>query len=119
MIATVIVLSNDGHYASGESITGMALWEGGQPQSLQVRLFWFTQGKGTQDVQVVQVEKLTPLGENGSLPFAFVAPLRPYSFAGKLISLTWGLELVGKPEGFTRQEIVIAPQRAEINLCAE
>jgi hypothetical protein len=111
-----IVLASEGAYAPGDAIEGCVLWEGGQPASLQLRLFWFTQGKGTQDVEVVEALNLNPSGESGEVPFQLIAPGKPHSFSGKLLSLGWALEAIGKPNGLARQDVVIAPERREINL---
>jgi hypothetical protein len=42
--------------------------------------------------------------------FQFTAPLAPYSFTGKLVTLTWAVEVVALPrKENTRVEVVIAP----------
>ena len=41
-------------YKPGETIDGRVTWQVDQPpQSAELRLFWYTSGKGTQDVQIV------------------------------------------------------------------
>jgi hypothetical protein len=49
--------------------------------------------------------------------FRFRLPESPYSFSGKLISLTWALELVAEPsKELARQEITLAPGGEAVRL---
>ena len=52
-----IELYNERHnYKAGESIEGTVEWRRDEEvESIEVRLFWFTKGKGTQDVGMVEV----------------------------------------------------------------
>lgn len=85
------------------------------PKSLAVRLFWFTRGKGTQDIGVIATE---PLRETvrGEQRVKFTLPEAPYSFSGKLISLIWAAELVADDAVSARWEFVLAPDGHEILL---
>lgn len=106
-------------YRPGETISGSVSW----PQlteeidGLEIRLLWYTEGKGSQDIEVVAVEKSEAPRSAGSIRFQFVAPTRPFSFSGKLISLAWTLEVVLLPtgEGF-REPIVLSGDGREIQL---
>ncbi len=90
------------------------------PEALEVRLFWFTQGKGDQDVGVVETTALDGAGREGSRDFSFTAPAAPLSFSGKLISLLWAVELVALPKGDAgRQELVISWTGREILIGSE
>ena len=82
-----------GAFAPGESVSGTVSWQLDAPaDSVEVRLFWYTRGKGTTDVQVVKSQHFDVTGASGKRPFKFVLPPEPYSFSGRLISLIWALE---------------------------
>jgi hypothetical protein len=105
-------------FAPGEVIQVNALWAlPDPPTSLEVRLCWFTRGKGTEDAGIVAVDTISapgPAGEHGS---TFTLPEGPYSFSGKLISLSWAVELVALPSRkFARCDLVVAPGGREVVL---
>lgn len=107
-------------YRCGEEIAGAVHWElADAPQKAEVRLCWYTRGKGTEDVAIVETIPLeTPLAGD-MRPFSFIAPAAPHSFSGKLISLIWIVEIVLKPgDLFQRLEITISADGQEIVLPA-
>ena len=85
------------------------------PRSLEARLFWFTRGKGTEDVGVVATEHVPAPGAHGEHRVRFTLPEAPYSFSGRLISLIWAVELVADNTA-ARWEFVLAPEGREILL---
>jgi hypothetical protein len=88
-----------------------------KPKSAEVRLFWYTEGKGTRDLEVVATQELDAPNQNDERPFRFAAPEAPYSFSGKLISLIWALELVTEPGGQAeRLQVAVSPTGEEIML---
>lgn len=105
-------------YAPGEEIVGAAQWELEAPAERgEIRLFWYTMGKGTQDVGIMDTVHLDFPAQAGVREFRFTAPAAPYSFSGQLISVLWAIELVLQPKDrCERVEIVIAPQRTEVVL---
>lgn len=86
------------------------------PDQLEARLFWYTEGKGTQDVGVVETQPLVPTMA-GEQRVRFKLPQAPYSFSGSLISLIWAVELVAD-DIVGRWEFILAPQGTEIRLDA-
>lgn len=106
-------------YAPGEEISGRISWEfDARPESVELRLFWYTSGKGDRDSAVidsVEVENPPPCGEEA---FRFQLPESPYSFSGKLISLVWALELVTEPEAVERLDFILSPTGTELDLQA-
>ncbi len=106
------------NFRPGEEINGAAGWNlEAKPKSAEVRLFWYTEGKGTRDLEVVATEKLDAPGQNDERPFHFTAPEAPNSFSGKLISVIWAVELVLEPGGQAeRVQITISPTGEEILL---
>jgi len=110
--------NNQTAFVPGKKIEGAAGWKLDEPpESVEVRLFWHTDGKGTPDVTLVDTVTFEhPLAEEAR-PFTFVAPAAPVSFSGKLISLTWSLELVVTPgRDCARLDLVISPNGQEIVL---
>mgnify|MGYP001125599702 CR=1 FL=1 len=105
-------------YFAGEEMFGVCGWElDNPPENVELRLFWYTKGKGTRDVDVVQTVKFDNPRQTDQREFRLTLPEAPYSFSGKLISLIWALELVAEPGGDTdRLEITITPTGMEIEL---
>jgi hypothetical protein len=116
-----IDLGNRTEYGPGEPISGEVSWQlDAPPAGVEVRLFWYTRGKGTTDVQVVKAQHFDSAGTAGRRKFKFVLPEEPYSFSGKLISLVWALEAVVQPGNRSqRLELVVAPGGREVLLGAE
>jgi hypothetical protein len=105
-------------FAPGEILEGNAAWQLDQPpKKIFLRLFWFTRGKGTEDIEVIsEIVFEHPLTAE-SRSFKITLPRSPYSFSGKLVSLIWALELVASDnETATIKEIIISPFGYEIDL---
>jgi len=116
-----LTVTTDDHVTSftpGSTVSGVLSWELQRgPEALELRLFWYTEGKGTQDVEVVATHRIEGPASTGSESFSLVLPDSPYSFSGKLITLAWALELVALPEGSSqRLDIVMSPSGSEIVL---
>jgi hypothetical protein len=105
-------------YRPGEDVEGAVLWEGNEKPSLaEVRLLWFTRGKGTEDVEVVATEAFTDPQPGDTRTFKLRLPEAPYSFNGKLIALIWAVEFVLEPGNHAeRTELVMAPNGREVTL---
>lgn len=95
-------------YRPQEAVTGIVT---GGAAGLEVRLFWYTEGKGTQDLEIVATQRLDAGGR-----FRLDLPAAPYSFSGKLISLIWAVEVAGEASGAPRAELLVSPDGAEILL---
>jgi hypothetical protein len=110
-------------FQPGDVLRGTLGWDlRTAPDALEVRLFWYTRGKGTTDVGVIDSVRFDSPGPRGSRNFQFKLPDAPHSFSGNLISLVWALEALAEPKGVTeaqRVEIVCAPGATEILLYAE
>ena len=109
---------NKTNYRPGEEVAGRALWIlDGPPKAVEVRLFWYTEGKGTQDVELIDCVRFDAPMPRAQKDFRFTLPAEPYSFSGKLISLIWALELVALPSGETeRLPITVSPTGEEVFL---
>jgi hypothetical protein len=100
----------------GETVELSAMWAlRAPPRVLEARLFWFTRGKGTEDVEVVATQEVPSPAAAGEHVFRFVLPDAPWSFSGKLISLLWAVELVADKRS-ARWEFTLAPGGREVRL---
>jgi len=107
-------------FRPGETISGTITWyTPPSAESIVLRLYWFTSGRGTQDIGVVQ-KRTWPASFTGSAGcerFAFVLPDEPYSFSGTYISLTWALKIIALPnEESFKKDFVVSPTGKEIGL---
>jgi hypothetical protein len=100
-----------GQYRPGQKIGGRAGWRLEKaPKKADVRLFWYTAGIGTRDVEVVGTVPMESPRAEDEQAFSFVLPTSPYSFSGQLVTLTWAVELVIEPgEQTQRVEFVLTP----------
>lgn len=105
-------------FAPRETIRGTVRWNlDVGVRHLDLSLFWYTAGKGTRDVGVIETMQFDEPGAVGWRDFSFTLPEGPYSFSGKLISLIWALELTCSPGSESvRREIVVSPTGHEILL---
>ena len=105
-------------FRPGDDVEGTVRWQlDAPPRSFEVRLFWYTQGKGDQDVGIVEVQPLASPEAAEHRPFRFRLPAGPFSFSGKLISLLWAIEAVAEPgDAVGRIELVVSPTGREIQL---
>lgn len=105
-------------FLPGETVEGTVSWQLDRPAvTAELRLFWYTQGKGDQDVGVVSTVSFGNPELQDRRPFRVTLPDGPFSFSGKLISLAWALELVMEPGSrASRTEITVSPTRMEILL---
>ncbi len=105
-------------FEPGESIEVTAEWMFEENvESVELRLVWYTRGKGDTDISVVERVpfELPSLSETRQATFEL--PMAPYSFSGKLISLCWSIELVADgDEASHRLDITIAPGAREVVL---
>jgi hypothetical protein len=105
-------------FRPGEVIRGEASWQlEEEAEAVEIRLFWYTSGKGTRDVEVVDSLHTANAGSSGGRSFRLRVPDGPYSFSGTLITLSWAIELVVDPGGDTeRLDLVIGPRPVEVEL---
>jgi len=105
-------------FLPGEEIVGTVSWRLDRPaERIELRLFWYTQGKGTEDISAVKTVVFDAPGAQEQRAFRLRLPHGPYSFSGKLISLIWALEVIAKPsKEMARLEIVVSLSGAEILL---
>lgn len=105
-------------YEPGEQIQGKLTWNQiGPSVDFDIRLIWYTLGKGSRDCSIVSSHLVAKPNISGDYDFSFEAPTWPHSFTGQLISLQWAIEVVELPsEQAVEAELIIAPGRKEILL---
>ena len=105
-------------YKPGETMNGRVTWQVDEPpQSAELRLFWYTSGKGTQDVENVDSVVFQTPQTHDDRTFSLTLSRQPYSFSGKLISLVWALELIVEPgSNVERQGLVMSASGSEVVL---
>ena len=115
---TLTTKDNIIEFAPGQEIEGMLAWQlDHPPKDAFLRLFWYTQGRGTQDVNVVSELALPHEQALHEQPFKCVLPAFPYSFNGSLISLQWAIELVlDKGHDVQRVDILLSPWTEKLTL---
>ena len=59
------------------------------PAKIVVNLYWFTDGT---ESNIMQELEFFPADSFGTLPFEFKLPVTPYSYSGKLFSISWEIE---------------------------
>jgi hypothetical protein len=108
-------------FKPGEPLSGHVTWQiEGQPASAELRLFWYTSGKGTQDVGVVTTMTFAAPRSDDRRDFTLPLPREPYSFSGTLISLVWAIELIVEPGAHVaREEFVLSSTGREVVLARE
>lgn len=109
-------------FRPGEPIEGTIRWSidsSDRAEAIEIRLVWYTEGKGTRDADVAHRLTLDRPPNHGEQTFRFTAPIGPNSFSGKLITLIWALELVVIPDDHAIQvPITISPTGLELRLHA-
>jgi hypothetical protein len=104
-------------YRPGGTIEGTVSWSFDKPpRSVELRLFWYTRGFGTEDAEVVEKQSFDGEQEQGRHSFALRLPAGPYSFHGTLITLVWALELVGPHATLARTEFSMGPEGRPVEL---
>jgi len=105
-------------FRPGDRAAGTVSWQlEDQPKQVELRLLWYTQGKGDEDAGLVETMTFAQPGQADRRSFHFTLPAAPYSFSGSLISLTWALELSTQPgDQCERREITMTPTGHEILL---
>lgn len=87
------------------------------PTAVELRVVWNTSGKGDVDFGVARTVCLDNPAVHDSRQVSLTLPSRLYSFSGRLLSLSWGLELVALPSNESiRKDIIIGPGRHEVIL---
>jgi hypothetical protein len=106
------------HLAPGETlIFTLARDFSAKADPFVVQLGWFTEGRGTSDAAVVWSKELADLPPGADRTFEMPLPAAPWSFAGKLVSVSWRLEVLdAKRRPLVAVPLVIAPAGTLVTL---
>ena len=117
---TLELLDDRTAYRPGEPIVGVAAWNVPNPiRQIEVHLCWHTEGRGTEDVSVVETVFFDNPSPTDAKPFHLTAPIGPYSYEGHLIAIHWAVELVGKGmKDIARLGVIISPSGESFGLPA-
>jgi hypothetical protein len=115
---TIQLAENRNSFSPGERITGQVSWQFDvPPESAELRLRWFTDGRGIGDEDIVQTIPFPAPQATETRPFSLTLPEAPYSFTGTLITLSWSLEAVFQPNDYTGSVgLILAPGGEAISL---
>lgn len=115
---SILIETRDGSvsFLPGDTVEGTVAWHlDPPPQTMELRLLWYTEGKGDQDLGIVETISFATPAADDHRSFSVRLPAGPYSFSGKLISLVWALEAVAEPGSRAqRLNLVLSPLGREI-----
>ncbi len=105
-------------FAPGETLVfTLARAPAATPGPLTVQLGWFTEGRGTRDAAIEWSEYLPDLAPGADRRFEVRLPAAPWSFAGKLIAVSWRLEVLdARRDPLLGLPLTIAPDGQVIRL---
>ena len=110
---------DDGAFEPGESIIVTVAWDFREvPTEILVSLYWYTMGKGTEDMQIVEEKEVSRLSIRGEERLTFTAPKYPVTIHGELISILWAIEAdaTSFDDEPPREEIIIGPGGQPVKL---
>jgi hypothetical protein len=106
-------------FVPGDRIKGQVSWlTDSPPTRAELRLFYYTTGKGSEDIDIVSTPPFEHPVASEERAFDLPLPPGPCSFSGKLVSLHWALELVIDRGMAKRFEFVLSPTGTELDLYA-
>lgn len=109
---------NQTAFLPGQEIEGAVLWEFSQaPEKVELVLMWGTAGKGTKDASIVETVTFEEPKAGDTRTFRLRLPEGPYSMDGRLISISWILEVIAEPmDERAELPIILAPERQVVTL---
>ncbi len=103
--------------APGEAVTGTATWTlASAPKQLGMRLFWHTSGKASRDTGIAGEQIVMNAAASGNQRFSFVAPSKPVSYDGPLVSILWAVEAFADGDDTVHEYLIISPTRERLKL---
>ncbi len=106
------------NFKPGERIAGrVSVSQSGATEEVTLHLLFFTHGRGSTHSEIIDSTSWKAPGSSGSLSFSFRLPISPYSFSGKLISVSYRLEATAGNEEAS-YDLFVSPTGKEIILGA-
>ena len=118
-MAITIHLDSGAALEPGSEVRGRVDWQAAveRPETVMISLLWYTEGKGTEDVEIVDQIEIEDPPAAGSREFSFTLPDFPWSFSGTLVSVLWRVEASIEPDGGGEHVgLVSAPGGEEIRI---
>lgn len=118
-MSSIEVRLNSDTVSPGDAVTGTVTWslDSSRVAKVAIRLFWFTQGKGSEDLEVVEEKVVDSPALSSSETFSFTAPAFPWSYSGTLMAITWAVEAAVDPGGEAgRASFTLGPDGREVTL---
>lgn len=114
----IILARSSGEFEPGSELVGQLTWNLAKaPDRVELRLFWSTFGVGIPESKVIEAATFERLLTFDSRPFRFRLPPFPYSYRGKLMSLSWVLEATAFPSRRNvRKHFIMGPEGKEVVL---
>jgi hypothetical protein len=114
----IILARASAEFTPGNDLIGQLTWNLSKvPDRVELRLFWTTFGVGIPESKVVQAVTFDRLLTFDSRAFRFKLPPFPYSYRGKLMSLSWVLEATAFPSRRNiRTHFIMGPGGREVLL---
>lgn len=114
----IILARASGEFEPGSQLVGQLTWNLSKaPDRVELRLFWTTFGVGIGESKMIETVTFDRLLTFDSRPFKFQLPRFPYSYRGKLMSLSWVLEATALPSRRNlRKHFIMGPEGKEVVL---
>lgn len=104
----------------GETLGGEFLWDlDKEPESLVLRLGWWTEGRGDRDEKIVREQTWDAPARIGKERFSLEVPEAVVpSFSGRLVSVVWALQLSARGIRIDDavETLTVSPMGREIDL---
>ena len=114
----IILARTSTEFEPSSPLVGQLTWNLAKaPDRVELRLFWTTFGVGIPESKVIEAVTFERLLTFDSRPFKFQLPPFPYSYRGKLMSLSWVLEATAFPSRRNvRKHFIMGPEGKEVVL---
>ncbi len=114
----IILARTSTEFEPGNELVGQLTWHLSKaPDRVELRLIWTTFGVGIAESKVIEAVTFERLLTFDSRPFRFKLPPFPYSYKGKLMSLSWVLEATAFPSRRNiRKHFIMGPAGKEVVL---
>ncbi|NLH17307.1 MAG: hypothetical protein GX455_12075 [Phycisphaerae bacterium] len=109
---------NQADYRPGDIVRGVIRWQyDTRPGRIELRLIWFTEGPGPDDVKIVDtLVQEDPLPADACV-FQFRLPDGPFSYNGNSFRVRWALELLAPGrKDCVRLNVIVSPTNQPITV---
>ena len=110
-LLSIQIDGNQTAFRPGETVRGAIRWQyDDRPGQIDLRLIWFTEGPGPDDVGIVDSLATDDPSPADARSFQFRLPAGPFSYNGLSFRVRWALELLAPGrKDCTRLDLVVSP----------